>query len=419
MWKSSGNLNSLSIKLQAPKELPAQGVTRALFKPWQNHMINYLSQDLDNYRFMEGGDYPTWRPAKDFPPPNARIGALAEDDAVEDEDVRVHLGDSLEQFAARSEPSKAAAKEKVAKAKLRLRNAQLSKMIQIINVFIFHTEQPIIEADCTSLTWIFDFLEKHYNIQSKGANLLRIAECTYKSGTNYQTYYRELYAAIGDNLRRTGDNDLTGAKLTANEKISPTFNDYIILTALHNIDPRLPAKVKQDFEARLTQPGTYLSDIQTSVFQAIPSMLAFLNREADLSAMTAAHSINIQPRPQDAHLNAMSGPYQNRNQGRSFRGGRGSGGFGRGQRGGSSRGRPTDKYCKVCKVAGKPPVVYSSHWTSECGFFTNSDRKNLHAQLSAMSFEEEQDGSQETEWQVEGEEENDEETAQGSEQLSS
>ena len=70
-------------------------------------------------------------------------------------------------------------------------------------------------------------------------------------------------------------------------------------------------------------------------------------------------------------------------------------------------------------MAGKPPVVYGSHWTSECGFFTNSDRKNLHAQLSAMSLEEEQDGSGETEWQVETEEENEEENAQGSEQLSS
>ena len=165
------------------------------------------------------------------------------------------------------------AKEAARKEKLGLRNAQLSKMIQVINCYIHTNEQVDVDNDCTSLSWIFEYLEKRYNIQSRGVNLLRLADCKYKSGGNYYTYYRELYASICDNLRRKGDNDLNGARLKEDEQISPTFKDYIILTALHNIDSRLPDKVKRDYELQLTQKDVYLSDIQTSIFQAIPAML--------------------------------------------------------------------------------------------------------------------------------------------------
>jgi len=53
------------LKLNQPKELPAVGLTSVQFKPWKNHLINFLQQDVDNYRFLSGGDYEKWNAATD------------------------------------------------------------------------------------------------------------------------------------------------------------------------------------------------------------------------------------------------------------------------------------------------------------------------------------------------------------------
>ena len=397
MWNNTSRLNSMAIKLQPPEKLPVQGVTRALFKPWKNHMVNFMSQDLDNHRFLEQGDYGTWRAFKDHPAPYSRIPELAAGDDVNTLELRSYLGDTPEQWTARPQAEKEEAKVAARKEKLSFRNAQLSKMIQVVNCYIHTNEQFEVDNDCTSLTWIFDFLEKRYNIQSRRVNLLRLADCKYKSGVNYQTYYRELYASICDNLRRKDDNDLTGAKLKEDEQISPTFKDYIILTALHNIDPRLPDKVKQDYELQLTQKGVYLSDIQTSIFQAIPAMLESLTRDANLSSLASARSMNLSAGdPPDVYLDAFSFQGKPRGQG-GRRGPQGQRGGGRGSRtwgrgGGGSQAQDGDrdwsvKYCRLCKVNRKPQAVFESHNTGQCGFFTNADRRAIRAELNAMNLD--------------------------------
>ena len=48
---------SLTLKLNQPNVLEAEGVSRLDFKVWKNRVINFLSQDLENTRFMTGGIY--------------------------------------------------------------------------------------------------------------------------------------------------------------------------------------------------------------------------------------------------------------------------------------------------------------------------------------------------------------------------
>ena len=76
-----------------------------------------------------------------------------------------------------------------------------------------------------------------------------------------------------------------GQALTEDEVLSPSFEDAIVLWALEKIDPRLPKKVRKDYEHRLTG-NIYLIDLQVTIFQSIPSMLEDLNRQADLQALT-------------------------------------------------------------------------------------------------------------------------------------
>ena len=67
------------LKLNQPKELPAEGVTSVAFKSWKNHLINFLQQDVDNYLFLTGGLYAQWIPAA-VSPDGRRIDELKQTD---------------------------------------------------------------------------------------------------------------------------------------------------------------------------------------------------------------------------------------------------------------------------------------------------------------------------------------------------
>ena len=49
------------LKLPAPDHLPPHGLTLQQFKPWKNHLKNYLRQDADNLLFFLRKIYATWR----------------------------------------------------------------------------------------------------------------------------------------------------------------------------------------------------------------------------------------------------------------------------------------------------------------------------------------------------------------------
>ena len=49
------------LKLRTPEQLPAHGLTLQQFKPWKNHLPNYLRQDTDNSQFFPGRLYATWQ----------------------------------------------------------------------------------------------------------------------------------------------------------------------------------------------------------------------------------------------------------------------------------------------------------------------------------------------------------------------
>ena len=152
------------LKLVQPKELPASGVTSAEFKPWQNHVVNFLQQDSNNFRFLPGGKYCTWLCISEN---NRRIDNLVDDDK--------------DNIAIESEENITPAIRTMKKTKLLdQRNVQLSKMIQHIVSFVHYTEADDIDQNSSSIEWIFSYLHDHYDIAAKGSNFLKITEHTYK-----------------------------------------------------------------------------------------------------------------------------------------------------------------------------------------------------------------------------------------------
>jgi len=109
---------------------------------------------------------------------------------------------------------------------------------------------------------------------------MNISEHVFKKGTPYNTFYKQYRASFIDNLRKRGDivTYRNGFALTEDEKLSPSFENAIILWTLEKIDPRLPAKVKRDYGHQMTGNIT-LKDVQPVVFENITTMLEDLRQE--------------------------------------------------------------------------------------------------------------------------------------------
>ena len=213
-----------------------------------------------------------------------------------------------------------------------------------------------------------------------------------------QVFYKQLRAKFLDNLRKKGEKAKGGMILAADETLTPSFEDTIVLWALEKIDARLPAKVRKDYEHRLSG-DTYLVDLQPTIFQSIPSMLEELDRQVD------AHSVTVSESEDDASLAALRFNQFRKRGGRGGQSDRGRGGQpgrGRGsQQGRSGQSTYVRRHCRVCQAAGKPPQVYETHNVGTCGFFNRQDRQDMLSALQAMNVED-QEGD-ETNWTIEEE----------------
>ena len=367
----STTTGSTFIKLKQPDVLPASGLKLAVFKPWRNQVISFLKQDTANFHFLKGtGKYNNWTALSDS---GVRITRLHNEDI----DL-ITIND--EKTAGTKTPAQARAD--LAALKL-LREQQLERFLAHIASFCHYTEQDDIMSESTSLEWIWEYLESHYDIQSKGSHFLKIADITYSSEVLPQVFYKQLRSAFQQNLRPSGDviKYQNNRVLETNEELSPSFENVIIMLALKEIDPRLPRKVRKEFEHRLSEKNISLMDIQPSIFQAIPTMLEELNKDGpDTRALTVSEEHGDQ-----VSLQAYSGYSTggHRGQGKRGRGGRGArGGPWRGGRYQSApqirQGARPVKFCQACKLAGKHERLYTSHDYNNC---------NLAASLRSLDLD--------------------------------
>ena len=348
------------LPLKAPNPLPADGVTAVTFKVWKNTLVAHVSQDSNHHLFMPGGLYSQWRAAEY----GSRIQNLDDDDQE-----KLVIDGKLERLGA--------AAHRAELTRLRVtRNAQLSKFVTHVATLCHHTENDDVTQHSTSLEWIFDYLKKHYGLETKGANFMNISEHVYKKGTPYQTFYKQYRASFIDNLRKQGDivqyrNNFT---LTEDEKLSPSFENAIILWTLEKIDARLPAKIKKNYGHQMTG-NTTLKDIQPVIFEHIDILLEELDQFQTNKLL--ASQVNAED---DVELHAInirkSGNRNNsnRSKSRSFREQVSA-------KQPKSLNQSTSKYCRICHLAGSDKRVFSSHEIGNCSRLSVRDLESLRDAL--------------------------------------
>ena len=387
--------------MQSPRVLEQTGETLAKFKPWSTWVVNYFDQDPIYEQYLPGGRYDTWTAASLAP--RAYKGRLSElfvkgpnapshhkADVVDDDQVQVAAEKILAgSYALMTQLKKDELKAELIADRLALRNRQLNKMLQVLSTFVFDTEREGVVDDSTSIEGIWLFLKKRYNIETRGANFLKISKITFKAGVSPQVFYTQLRHGFVENLRKVGDvrnHLIPGDVMTADETLSPSHEDTIVLMTLERIDPRLPARVARDYEHRLDSK-THLSALASSIFQAVPAMIEALDRDAGLSALAS--------QPAQVTMDAFAPRGRGRGRGSAKNWNQGQGGSGQG-RGSSSKGPPrispttgrlwTLKFCRLCESKERSPATVASHNTANCDSFSKAELRAMLASLQAMNL---------------------------------
>ena len=363
---------SRSLKLHPPSSLPNSGVTSVSFKAWQQTLIAYLEQDNNNFLFLPDGLYANWRPRGK----NAlRIPQLDNADPKRQEILarlaRANQARDLHPDRAPIDPYDGAARDQDLAELQTSRNAQLSKFITHITMLCPYTLTNNLSQLSTSFTWITDYLQQYYNIRKQGAHFFSINSIRYTAGDSYQNFYMELHGALEDSLRPQGATLLykNNEVLEDDEEMSPTLENFVVLTWLERIDPRLPDKTAATFGHQIVG-NTSLRDLQPEICARIPAMIQELDEasanRASINASTPAAPSNI-----PIHA-AMSFPRRGRARGRSN----------------APLPRVGDKFCRICFIANKgSPRVYTSHSIATCQRLSQRDRQDLSVRLNQLDIE--------------------------------
>ena len=239
------------IKIYPPSKLPEKGVTDLLFAIWIEELEVYLSQDDRFAPFMAGGRYSEWE-AYDA---NAqRITDPAGDDVLQ------HLT---------------------------TRRAELRTFLSIVAKSCDVNHYNVVTRHSTSLQWIYDKLREDYDIQQKGIHFFNLMDLQYKPGSSAMGFYNQYRNIIIANLKKRGDRILwQNDTLNRDEKLSPTFEDLILVNVLTLVDPRLPVHVRDHYHHLIGRDKT-LMDFKPDILVKIPVFLSELDNKTQLNAVSA------------------------------------------------------------------------------------------------------------------------------------
>ena len=194
----------------------------------------------------------------------------------------------------------------------------------------------------TSIQSVWNTIRAHFGFQVTGAHFLDFAGLHLEADERPEDLFQRLMAFVEDTLLRANSLSHHGEVNTEDEELTPTLENFIVLTWLKLIHPELPKLVKQRYGTELR--SRTLASIKPEISQALASLLDEIRTADDAKIMRTAVSNYRRPLGTRAPYKATARPS-----------------------------RPT-KSCPLCKQAGRPD---NSHFLSECSFLPDQDRKYI------------------------------------------
>ena len=130
----------------------------------------------------------------------------------------------------------------------------------------------IIVKNSTSVNGIWQAIRAHYGFQSTGADFLDFNNIRLEPDERPEDLYQRILSFVDDSLPKTSDNiQHHGENVSADEELSPTLENMIVLSWLRLIHTDLPALVKQRYGTELRSKT--LASLKPEISQALDSLL--------------------------------------------------------------------------------------------------------------------------------------------------
>ena len=211
------------------------------------------------------------------------------------------------------------------------------------------------------LPWIL-FGNSYGNISAfsrQGAHIIDFNDIHLAPEERPEDLYQRLMAFVEDSLlRKEGGITHHDVAMTEDEEMSPTLENFIILTWLRLINPNLPRLVKQRYRTELRTRT--LASIKPEISQVMSSLLDELQSTEEVKGLRTTLSLlhtGTQSR-QFAPSQTLRKPDQ---------------------RGYNSR---NPKCCPLCQLAGRA----HDHFLSKCQFLPTQDRKYMAKLLTYLTM---------------------------------
>ena len=204
---------------------------------------------------------------------------------------------------------------------------------QIANYCPIISRNTIVK-NSVSICSIWQAIRLHFGFQTSGGHFIDINNIRQEPGERAEDLYQRLMSFIEDNLLRTdGSIRHHGELPETDEELSPSLENFIVLTWLRLIHPELPTLVKQRYGAELRSQT--LASLKPEISSALDSLVDEIHSSADAKVLRTAFRDNIKIK--------------------------------------DPRSKKTSKTCTLCKQAGRP----YQHFLSKCKYLPEEDRSYM------------------------------------------
>jgi hypothetical protein len=133
------------------------------------------------------------------------------------------------------------------------------------------TSRNTLVKNSTSIHSVWNIIREHFGFQVTGAHFLDFAGMRLEPEERPEDLYQRIVAFVEDSLLRANGLIHQGEQLAEDEELSPTVENFIVLTWLRLIHPDLPKLVKQRYGTELR--SRTLATIKPEILQALTSLL--------------------------------------------------------------------------------------------------------------------------------------------------
>ena len=237
------------------------------------------------------------------------------------------------------------------------KNLHLDLMLGQIANFCPVISRSSIVKNSTSISSVWQAIRAHYGFQSTGARFLDFSDIKLEVNERPENLFQRLMSFTEDNLLvANGPITHHGANVTADEEMTPTLENMVVLTWLKLIHTALPALVKQRYGTELRSKA--LASLKPEISQALDSLLEEIRSTADTKVLRTTASRFRQPPSRPSHKPSPS-PW-------------------------APTKRP--KSCPLCKQAGRN----DQHFLSSCSYLPPEERTYLSRSRFMSTFDDEE-----------------------------